>query len=58
MGLNVSHKFSLTSSALTTAALAVLALAAPAAALAQAGGTLDKVKASGQITPVSATRSA
>ena len=45
MGLNASTKFSLTA---TT--LALLALAAPAAALAQAGGTLDKVKASGQIT--------
>ena len=45
MGLNVSNKVSLTAATLT-----VLALAAPAAALAQAGGTLDKVKASGQIT--------
>jgi len=45
MGLNVSNKVSLTATALT-----VLALAAPAAALAQAGGTLEKVKASGQIT--------
>jgi ABC-type amino acid transport substrate-binding protein len=45
MGLNVSKKVSLTGSM-----LAVLALAAPAAALAQAGGTLDKVKQSGQIT--------
>ncbi len=45
MGLNVSNKVSLTAITLT-----VLALAAPAAALAQAGGTLDKVKASGQIT--------
>ena len=49
MGLNVSKKVSLTSSALT-AAWAVLALAAPAIAQAQAGGTLDKVKSSGQIT--------
>ena len=48
MGLNVSNPVSLT--AVASAALAVLALAAPAAALAQAGGTLDKVKASGQIT--------
>ncbi len=45
MGLNVSNKVSLTAITLT-----VLALAAPAAALAQAGGTLDKVKASGQVT--------
>ena len=45
MGLNASHKVSLTATA-----LALLALAAPAVALAQAGGTLDKVKASGQIT--------
>ena len=48
MGLNASNKVSQTGAGL--AALAVLALAAPAAALAQAGGTLDKVKASGQIT--------
>ena len=45
MGLNVSNKVSLTAITLT-----VLALAAPAVAQAQAGGTLDKVKASGQIT--------
>jgi ABC-type amino acid transport substrate-binding protein len=45
MGLNVSNKVSL-----TACALAVLALAAPVAALAQTGGTLDKVKSSGQIT--------
>ena len=48
MGLNVSNPVSLT--ALASAALATLALAAPAAALAQTGGTLDKVKAAGQIT--------
>ena len=48
MGLNVSNPVSLT--AVASAALATLALAAPAAALAQAGGTLEKVKASGQIT--------
>jgi glutamate/aspartate transport system substrate-binding protein len=45
MGLNASKTISLTAISLT-----LLALAAPRAALAQAGGTLEKVKASGQIT--------